>query len=109
MKNELLNRQSVSLPGTKARFKSDFTEETASMLRKASPLAQEYASATIFFGDLVGFTAWSSTRSPEEVFELLETIYQTFDKIARKKSVFKVETVSTVAGVFSDDSGWTFD
>ena len=43
--------------------------------------------------DLAGFTKWSSTREPEEVFELLETIYGEFDKIALRRGVFKVETI----------------
>jgi class 3 adenylate cyclase len=45
------------------------------------------------FADLVGFTAWSSVREPSQVFTLLETIYRAFDKIARQRRIFKVETV----------------
>ena len=40
--------------------------------------------------DLAGFTQWSSTRQPEDVFTLLETLYNAFDKIAVKWNVFKV-------------------
>ena len=43
--------------------------------------------------DIAGFTAWASTREPAQVFRLLETIYGAFDEIARRRSVFKVETV----------------
>jgi class 3 adenylate cyclase len=42
---------------------------------------------------LKGFTAWSSTREPSQVFTLLETIYHEFDQIAKSRRVFKVETV----------------
>jgi class 3 adenylate cyclase len=45
------------------------------------------------FADISGFTAWSSVREPAQVFVLLETIYQAFDKIAKQRRVFKVETV----------------
>lgn len=45
------------------------------------------------FADLVGFTAWSSVREPAQVFILLETIYHAFDEIAKRRKVFKVETV----------------
>jgi len=45
------------------------------------------------FGDIVGFTAWSSVREPAHVFELLEAVYAAFDQIAKKRRVFKVETV----------------
>lgn len=40
-----------------------------------------------------GFTKWSSTREPEQVFELLEALYGAFDKIALRRVVFKVETI----------------
>ena len=39
--------------------------------------------------DLVGFTAWSSTREPTEVFTLLETLYRNFDMIAKQRRVYK--------------------
>ena len=29
----------------------------------------------VFFADLAGFTKWSSTRTPSDVFQLLETLY----------------------------------
>jgi class 3 adenylate cyclase len=48
---------------------------------------------TVMFADLVGFTAWSSVREPAQVFTLLETIYSAFDKIVKRRNVFKVETI----------------
>ena len=45
------------------------------------------------FADIVGFTAWSSTREPCQVFVLLETVYSKFDELALRRGVFKVETV----------------
>jgi class 3 adenylate cyclase len=41
----------------------------------------------------LGFTAWSSEREPEQVFTLLQSLYQSFDRIAKKRGVFKVETI----------------
>ena len=43
--------------------------------------------------DIAGFTAWSSTREPEQVFQLLETVYGAMDQIALRRGIFKVETV----------------
>ncbi|KAL7558291.1 hypothetical protein ACA910_020376 [Epithemia clementina (nom. ined.)] len=57
------------------------------------PIADFFTSTTIMFADIVGFTAWSSTREPKQVFTLLETIYQEFDTTANRRGVFKVETV----------------
>ena len=41
----------------------------------------------------LGFTAWSSMREPAQVFRLLESIYHSFDEIAKRRKVFKVETI----------------
>jgi class 3 adenylate cyclase len=60
---------------------------------KSKPIAELFPEVTIMFADIVGFTAWSSTREPTQVFTLLETIYAGFDEIARRRRVFKVETV----------------
>jgi class 3 adenylate cyclase len=43
--------------------------------------------------DIVGFTNWSSNRQPSDVFMLLETIYSSYDKIAVRRKVFKIETI----------------
>ena len=45
------------------------------------------------FLDIVGFTEWSGSREPADVFLLLGTLYGAFDKIALKRGVFKVETI----------------
>jgi len=37
--------------------------------------------------------AWSSTREPEQVFILLQSIYGAFDDLAKRRKVFKVETI----------------
>jgi len=62
-------------------------------MQGASPIADLYPHCTVYFADLAGFTKWSSARTPSEVFLLLETIYGAFDKIAKKLSVFKIETI----------------
>jgi len=58
-----------------------------------APLATKYPNCTVYFADLAGFTKWSSTRQPEQVFELLEALFREFDALAAKRGVFKVETI----------------
>jgi hypothetical protein len=58
-----------------------------------SPIAELYPETTVMFADIAGFTAWSSARQPCQVFQLLETLYAAFDGIAKKRGVFKVETI----------------
>lgn len=60
---------------------------------RSKPIADLIPEATVLFADIVGFTAWSSVREPTQVFELLETVYHSFDSIARRRGVFKVETI----------------
>eukprot|EP00934_Nitzschia_sp_Nitz4_P002380 Nitzschia sp. Nitz4//scaffold18_size181773//137130//138176//NITZ4_001934-RA/size181773-protein2genome-gene-0.142-mRNA-1//-1//CDS//3329540068//2375//frame0 len=59
----------------------------------SKPIAELFPSASVMFADIVGFTAWASEREPSQVFELLEQIYSSFDHIAKRKKVFKVETI----------------
>jgi class 3 adenylate cyclase len=51
-----------------------------------------FVDTTIMIADISGFAAWSSVREPVQVFKFLELIYSSFDKIADKRKVFKVET-----------------
>ena len=57
------------------------------------PIADLFPHCTVFFADIAGFTAWSSTREPAQVFVLLQTVYQAFDALAKRRKVFKVETI----------------
>eukprot|EP00980_Cylindrotheca_fusiformis_P023107 scaffold10127_cov103-Cylindrotheca_fusiformis.AAC.2 len=61
--------------------------------REGAPIANLFTKSTVMFGDISGFTAWSSSREPVDVFTLLETLYRAFDRIARDMDVFKVETI----------------
>jgi hypothetical protein len=62
----------------------------------SEPIAEFFPAVTIMYADLSGFTAWSSTREPTQVFTLLETLYGAMDKAARRLGVFKVETIGYV-------------
>ena len=59
----------------------------------SQPIADLFPHCTVFFADIVGFTAWSSTREPAQVFILLQNVYQAFDSLAKRRKVFKVETI----------------
>jgi class 3 adenylate cyclase len=61
--------------------------------RMSKPIAELFPDTTVFFGDIAGFTAWSSVREPAHVFTLLETLYGAFDKIAKHYGIFKIETI----------------
>lgn len=42
--------------------------------KEDTPIADLFTNATVMFGDIAGFTAWSSTRQPTDVFILLEAL-----------------------------------
>jgi Adenylate and Guanylate cyclase catalytic domain len=64
------------------------------------PIADLFPSCTILFADIAGFTAWSSERDPTQVFMLLGAIYAAFDKVARRRKVFKVRDDSARSFAF---------
>jgi Adenylate and Guanylate cyclase catalytic domain len=68
-------------------------KELHDIMYRTKPIADLFPETTILFADIAGFTAWSSVREPSQVFVLLETTYMTLDDLAKRRHVFKVETV----------------
>jgi hypothetical protein len=68
-------------------------DHTIPEMYDTKPIADLFPNTTVMFADISGFTAWSSVRDPSQVFTLLETVYRAFDMIAKRRRVFKVETV----------------
>ena len=62
-------------------------------MQQDQPIADLFPYCTVMFADIAGFTAWSSAREPAQVFILLQTVYQRFDNLAKRRQVFKVETI----------------
>lgn len=60
---------------------------------EGAQIAELFLDATVIFMDICGFTAWSSTRHPDQVFMLLQSVYQEFDQLAKRRGVFKIETI----------------
>jgi len=87
-----MNGSFTVMPSSKMRLKTFLTEsEDVNANGAASkPIADLFPNCTVLFADISGFTAWSSLRDPAQVFTLLEAVYQAFDRIARKRGVFKV-------------------
>lgn len=79
--------------GLSGSAKHSFDPLSSEGLFGSKPIADFHPEATLMFADLKGFTAWSSAREPKQVFTLLEVLYSAFDRIAKRRRVFKVETV----------------
>ena len=84
-----------SLPNSQHQSNGDLVQDTGDETRPyaGKPIANLYPNCTVFFADIAGFTKWSSSRTPECVFLLLEALYSSFDKHAKRRRVFKVETI----------------
>lgn len=60
---------------------------------------------TLMYADIVGFTAWSSKKEPQEVVGMLSELFTRFDKMCLEYNVYKVHTIGDcyVAMGFVDD------
>ena len=71
----------------------DLSPAMEKQLLNHKPIADFYPATSVFFADIVGFSSFASEREPRHVFKLLQTAFFHFDKIARKRNVFKVDTL----------------
>jgi class 3 adenylate cyclase len=66
-----------------------------------SHIADSFENVTILFADIVGFTEFSATRSPVQVVDFLNRVFQGFDKLADKYGLEKIKTIGDAYMVVS--------
>jgi class 3 adenylate cyclase len=64
-------------------------------------IADYFEDVTILFADVVGFTEFSSTRSPVEVVSFLNKVFCGFDSLADKYGLEKIKTIGDAYMVVS--------
>ena len=70
---------------------------------RESPISDEFDSITVLFADIVGFTKWSESLSPDETINFLNDIFSRFDRLVESRGLEKIKTIGdgymVVAGV----------
>ena len=59
--------------------------------RKHRGIADEYPTITMLYSDIKGFTQYSASSTPENVVQLLSTIFTEFDKLTEQFNVYKLQ------------------
>ena len=68
--------------------------EIAARLKDApTTIADDVASASVLFADVVGFTRMSATMTPAELVEVLDAVFTAFDGFVRELGLEKIKTV----------------
>src|SRR5919202_1176766 len=57
------------------------------------PIADKFEEVSVLFADLVGFTEFSSKKTPEELVSILNIIFSEFDKLAQRYGLEKIKTI----------------
>lgn len=60
---------------------------------KGKATSRNYELATVLFSDIQGFTKIAAETKPEQLINLLDTIFNSFDKIIEKYDIEKIKTI----------------
>jgi phospholipid-translocating ATPase len=96
------NLRLISMSMQAATRETDKTEELLTNMLPQNALknlkeenfsTDRLSHVTLMYADIVGFTAWSSTKTPKEVVGKLSQLFTLFDKLCLQHNVYKVCTI----------------
>ncbi|CAG9331911.1 unnamed protein product [Blepharisma stoltei] len=75
-------------------------------LKEENTTTDSLSDVTILYADIVGYTAWSASKTPEQIVGMLHEFFTRFDRICVEHHVYKVHTIGDcyVAIGFTEDS-----
>lgn len=62
-------------------------------LKDKHSVTDRFSQVTILYADIVGFTAWSSDKNPDEILGMLYELFSRFDNMCIEHKVYKVHTI----------------
>ncbi|CAG9334460.1 unnamed protein product [Blepharisma stoltei] len=75
-------------------------------LKEENTITDSLSDVTILYADIVGYTLWSASKSPEQIVGMLHEFFTRFDRICVEHHVYKVHTIGDcyVAIGFTEDN-----
>jgi guanylate cyclase len=87
-RSDRLYRQSEDL------LRNVLPDQVAARLKHSQEMiADEYESASILFADVAGFTPMSAQLEPEQVINLLNDVFTSFDTLVMERGLEKIKTI----------------
>ncbi|WP_197984991.1 adenylate/guanylate cyclase domain-containing protein [Leptolyngbya sp. Cla-17] len=97
---DITDRKSTEEELRRQRLKSErlllnvLPQAIAERLKRGQKIiADSFTEATVLFADLVGFTELSTSISPNELVELLNSVFSKFDQLADHHQLEKIKTI----------------
>ena len=109
--NEIFMHKMMKIADKEMQKTNDFLQHlmpthVLSQLQQQKTVAEQVKDVPIMFADIVGFTNFSSERTPQEVVEALSELFSKFDNLCNENLCYKVCTIGdcyVALGYHGDD------
>ena len=81
------------LKKTKELLEEMMPKHVFEILKEQNSVTEKINNVSILYADIVGFTLWSSDKTPQQVVDMLSKLFTEFDRKCKKRKVYKVHTI----------------